>query len=64
MRAHAAFGKLLGADELAIPCGVVLSRLNVGAKGKVVHLPRYAIFCFGEVLLPEAPLLRAVLPKI
>ena len=64
VRAHAALDKLLGADEFAIPRGVVLSRLNVEVEGKVVYLPRYAIFCLDEVLLPEAPLPRAVLPKI
>ena len=64
VRAHAALDKLLGADEFAIPRGVVLSRLNVEVEGKVVYLPWYAIFCLDEVLLPEAPLPRAVLPKI
>ncbi len=64
VRAHAALDKLLGADEFAIPRGVVLSRLNIETEGKVVYLPWYAIFCLDEVLLPEAPLPRAVLPKI
>ncbi len=64
VRAHAALDKLLETDEFSIPRGVVLSRLNVEAEGKVVYLPWYAVFCLDEVLLAEAPLPRAVLPKI
>lgn len=64
VRAHAALDNLLESKEHAIPRGVVLSRLNIEVDEKVVYLPWYAIFCLDEVLLPEAPLPMAVLPKL
>lgn len=64
VRAHAALDNLLDSKEYAIPRGIVLSRLNIEVDEKVVYLPWYAIFCLNEVLLPEAPLPVAVLPKI
>ena len=63
-RAHAALDRLLVSDEYAIPRGIVLSRLNVEAQGKVAYLPWYAIFCLDEVLQPEGELPHVQLPRI
>ena len=63
-RAHAALNALLESPEFDIPRGIVLSRLNIEAAGKVVYLPWYAAFCMDEVLLPEAKLPHIALPKI
>lgn len=64
VRAHAALDKLLKSEGLNIPRGVVFSRLNIEADGKIAYLPWYAIFCLDEVLLPDETLPHAALPKI
>lgn len=64
VRAHAALDKLLESGDFSIPRGVVFSRLNVEADGRVVYLPWYAVFCLDEILLPDEALPHAILPKI
>ena len=56
--------QLLESPEYRIPRGIVLSRLNVEKRGKVLHLPWYAVFCLEEAMDAAGPLPIAALPAI
>ncbi len=62
--AHAELNQLLESPEYRIPRGIVLSRLNVEKRGKVLHLPWYAVFCLEEAMDAAGPLPIAALPAI